>query len=116
MRRARAPWSGIRARHGMAHTMARSHPIAGHFLVIRLGGVLFERLESNVMAALFGTAILETSIFKLIPTHSLNAVLWKEWTLSIMYEAFIGFGMWWRWRSRAVNPLKEGASVCLAGK
>ena len=57
----------------------------------------------NLAVALFGTAILDTTVGKLIPTHSINAVLWKEWTLSIICAAFIGFGMWWRWRSRAVK-------------
>ena len=57
----------------------------------------------NAAVALFGSAIFETTVGKLIPAHSLNAVLWKQWTLSIMCAAFIGFGMWWRWRSSAVK-------------
>src|SRR5579871_283817 len=57
----------------------------------------------NLAVALFGTAILEASIAKLVPTHSLSAILWKVWILSVTCAALIGFGMWRTWRSGAAK-------------
>ncbi|SRR6266567_5457948 len=59
----------------------------------------FGLLVVHVVVALIGTAILETAIGKVFPAHSLVAVLWKEWILSVACAAFIGFGMWRTWRS-----------------
>ena len=57
----------------------------------------------NVVVAVVGTAILDTGISKGIPSHSIAAVVWKEFILSIICAAFIGFGMWRTWRSSAAK-------------
>src|SRR6266436_1835679 len=59
----------------------------------------FGLLVVNIVVAVIGTAILTTTIGKAFHAHSLSAILWKEWTLSIGCAAAIGFGMWRTWRS-----------------
>ena len=61
----------------------------------------FGQLVVNIIVAVIGTAILTTAIGKALPVHSLDAILWKEWSLSIGCAAVIGFAMWPTWRSRA---------------
>src|SRR5262249_476687 len=57
----------------------------------------------NLAVAFFGTGILGAIVGAVIPTPSFNAVLWKLWILSILCAGFIGFGMWWKWRSPATK-------------
>jgi len=59
----------------------------------------FGLLIVNIVVAVVGTAILTTAIGKAFHGHSLSAILWREWSLSIGCAAFIGFGMWRTWRS-----------------
>jgi len=63
----------------------------------------FGFLVINVVVALIGTAIVDSTIGKVFPAHSLVTVLWKEWILSIVSAVFIGFGMWRTWRSDAAK-------------
>ena len=55
----------------------------------------------HTIVALLGTAVLETAIGKAFRAHSLAAVLWKEWILSLLCAGFIGFFMWRTWRAAA---------------
>jgi hypothetical protein len=57
----------------------------------------------NVAAAVIGTAILDTEVRRLIPTHTVAAIVWKEIILSVVCAAFIGFFMWRTWRSSAAK-------------
>jgi hypothetical protein len=56
-------------------------------------------LVVNTVVAVIGTAILTTAFGKVFHGHSLSAILWREYVLSISCAAFIGFGMWRTWRS-----------------
>jgi len=53
----------------------------------------FGFLVINVVVALIGTAIVDSTIGKVFPAHSLVTVLWKEWILSMVCAVFIGFGI-----------------------
>jgi len=53
----------------------------------------------NLVVAVVGTAILETWLRRVIPPHSIAALLWKECILSIACAALIGFGVWRTWRN-----------------
>ena len=55
----------------------------------------------NLGVAVIGTRILDTEVRKLIPTHTVAAIVWKEIILSVVCAAFIGFFMWRTWRSCA---------------
>lgn len=55
----------------------------------------------HTIVAILGTAILESAIWKAFRSHSLEAILWKEWSLSLLCAAFIGFLMWRTWRGNA---------------
>jgi hypothetical protein len=55
----------------------------------------------NTFVALIGTAVLETTVGKAFRPHSLAAILWKEWSLSLLCAVLIGFGMWRTWRMSA---------------
>jgi hypothetical protein len=57
----------------------------------------------NLAAAVIGTAILDTEVRRLIPPHTVAAIVWKEIILSIVCAAFIGFFMWRTWRSSAAK-------------
>jgi uncharacterized membrane protein (UPF0182 family) len=57
----------------------------------------------NVVVAIIGTAILDTTLGRMIPSHSFAALVWKECGLSVICAAFIGFGMWRTWRSSAAK-------------
>jgi hypothetical protein len=69
--------------------------------MVRSVGALkfFGLLLVNIAVAVMGTAILDTAIGKTFHAHSLSAILWKEWSLSVGCAAVIGFGMWRTWRS-----------------
>jgi hypothetical protein len=53
----------------------------------------------DTLVAIFGTAVLESPIYKIIPTHSILGVVCKVWILSILIAAFTGFFMFRTWRS-----------------
>src|SRR5579872_314619 len=57
----------------------------------------------NLAIAVIGTAILETGVWRMLPTSTVGAIVWKEITLSIVCAAFIGFFMWRTWRSSAAK-------------
>src|SRR5260370_27274622 len=53
----------------------------------------------NVLVAVFGTAILESAIWRFYHPSSISGVVWKEWSLSLLCAGLIGFLMWRTWRS-----------------
>jgi hypothetical protein len=53
----------------------------------------------DTLAAVIGTAILDTTFYKMIPVHSIAGVIRKEWILSILCASFIGFFMYRTWKS-----------------
>jgi len=55
----------------------------------------------HTIVAIFGTAVLDTAFGKAFHPHSLAAILWKEWILSLVCATFIGFFMWRTWRVSA---------------
>ncbi len=55
----------------------------------------------HTIVAVLGTAVLDTAFGKVFHPHSLAAILWKEWILSLTCAAFIGFFMWRTWRVSA---------------
>jgi hypothetical protein len=57
----------------------------------------------HITVAVIGTGILVSALFRVIPSHSISAMVWKEFLLSIVCAGFIGFGMWRTWRSSAAN-------------
>jgi hypothetical protein len=57
----------------------------------------------NLAVAVIGTVILDTEVRRLIPTHTVAAIVWKEIILSIVCAAFLGFFMWRTWRSSAAK-------------
>ena len=57
----------------------------------------------NLVVAVIGTAILETSLWRVIPSHSVAAVVRKEFIFSMVCAAFIGFGMWRTWQNSAAK-------------
>ncbi len=57
----------------------------------------------NLVVAVIGTAILDTAVRRVIPSHTVSAIVWKEIILSIVCAAFIGFSMWRTWRSSAAK-------------
>jgi hypothetical protein len=57
----------------------------------------------NLAAAVIGTAILDTEVRRLVPTHTVAAIVGKEMILSFVCAAFIGFFMWRTWRSSAAK-------------
>src|SRR3981081_3213350 len=56
----------------------------------------------NTFVAVIGSAILE-GIGTVFHPHSIAALLWKEWSLSLLCAAFIGFSMWRTWRTSAAK-------------
>jgi hypothetical protein len=53
----------------------------------------------DTLAAVIGTAILDTTFYKMIPVHSIAGAIRKEWILSILCAGFIGFFMYRTWKS-----------------
>jgi hypothetical protein len=53
----------------------------------------------NLLGAIIVPAILEGSVWKLLPVHSVSAVVIKEWCLDLPVAAFMGFMMYRIWRS-----------------
>src|SRR4051794_36341946 len=58
-------------------------------------------LVANFAVALMGPAVLDATIGRVIPAHTLATVLWKVWSLNILFAAVIGFGMWRSWQTKA---------------
>ena len=58
-------------------------------------------LVLNFVVALLATAILETPVYRMVPVHTISAVLWKGFVLSVVLAAFVGFAMWRTWQSTA---------------
>jgi hypothetical protein len=57
----------------------------------------------NLLVAVVGTAILDTGVRRVIPTHTVSAIVWKEIIVSVVCAAFLGFFMWRTWRSTAAK-------------
>lgn len=55
----------------------------------------------HTLVALIGTAILENTVWTVFRPQSLSAFLWKEWILSLLCAALVGFLMWRTWRGSA---------------
>ena len=56
-------------------------------------------LVLHLLVALIRTTIVDTALWKALPTHTVVTVLWKEVILSVVCAAAIGLGMWRTWRS-----------------
>ncbi len=59
-------------------------------------------LFTNLVVAVIGTAILDTEVRRVIPTHTASA-LRVEIILSVVCAAFLGFFMWRTWRNAAAK-------------
>jgi hypothetical protein len=57
----------------------------------------------NMAVAVIATAILDTEVRRVIPTHTVAAIVWKEIILSAVCALFFGFFIWRRWRSSAAK-------------
>ena len=67
-------------------SVSRTFRVVGLFILDFLGAVVVP-------------AILEGSVWRLIPVHSVAAVVVKEWCLSLPCAAFMGFMMYRFWRT-----------------
>jgi len=56
---------------------------------------------AHTVAATVGTAVVEHAIWRVVPTHSIVGVLWKECILSSICATLIGFGLRRTWRISA---------------
>lgn len=57
----------------------------------------------NLLVAVMATAILDTGVRRVIPPHTVSAIVWKEIILSVVCAAILGFLMWRTWRSTAAK-------------
>ena len=57
----------------------------------------------HTVIAIVGSAIAEGAIWKMVPSHSVVGVLWKEWFFSTICATSIGFGMWRALRTSAAK-------------
>jgi len=57
----------------------------------------------HTVVAIFGTAIVEHAIWRLVPTHSVVGVLWKECILSAICATSIGLSVGRIWRTSAAK-------------
>jgi hypothetical protein len=57
----------------------------------------------HLVAAVAGTAIVDTVVRRTIPPYTIAADVWKEIILSIVCAAVIGFFLWRTWRSSAAK-------------
>ena len=55
----------------------------------------------DLLGAVLVPAIIEGSVWRLVPVHSVGAVVLKEWCLSVPIAAFMGFMMYRSWHSRS---------------
>jgi len=72
---------------------------ASHFRGLRIVGMFL----LDTLTAVIGAAILEASLFKTIPAHSMAGAIRKQWILSILCAWFIGFFMFRAWRSETAK-------------
>jgi hypothetical protein len=63
--------------------------------ILRVTGLLI----LDLLGAVVVPAILEGSVWRLIPVHSVAAVVLKEWFLGVPCAAFVGFMMYRKWGS-----------------
>jgi hypothetical protein len=63
----------------------------------------FGLLLLNLIVAVIGTAVLEATLGRMIPAHTVLAIFWKEIAVSVVCATLIGFGMWRTWRSDAAK-------------
>lgn len=63
----------------------------------------FGLLLLNVVVAVIGTAVLEATLGRIIPAHTVTAIFWKEIAVSVACATLVGFGMWRTWRSEAAK-------------
>jgi hypothetical protein len=69
-----------------------------------LGGLRFVGFViAHTIAAVIGTAVVEHAIWRVVPTHSIVAVLWKECMLSTICATLIGLAMWRTWRTSSAK-------------
>jgi hypothetical protein len=68
----------------------------------------------DLAVAVIGTATLESAVQRMIPSHSVAAIVTKEIILSIDCAALIGFGMWRTWRNSAAKWTWVPAAVWFA--
>jgi hypothetical protein len=57
----------------------------------------------DTTAAVFGTAIFESALYRAIPVHTILAILWKIWCLDITCATLIGFLMYRTWKSNSTK-------------
>jgi hypothetical protein len=57
----------------------------------------------DLAVAIIGTAILDSAVRRMVPSHSVAEIVTKEIVLSIVVAALIGFGMWRTWRNSAAK-------------
>src|SRR5579864_173022 len=55
----------------------------------------------HTTVAITATAIAEHAIWRVVPAHSISAVLWKECILSAVCATSIGLGVWRIWQTSA---------------
>ena len=60
-------------------------------------------IAANLLFALIGTAIFETTAGKFFQPRTLTEILWKEWTLSVVCASFLGFGVHRGWKNAAAK-------------
>lgn len=53
----------------------------------------------QTVVAVFGTASLEIAIGMTLHPKTLAGVLWKDWTLSLLCGALVGFFVWRTWKA-----------------
>jgi hypothetical protein len=71
-------------------------------------------LVVHTTVAIMVTAIAEHVIWRVVPAHSVSAVLWKECILSAVCATSIGFGTWRIWRTSAEKWTWVPAAVWFA--
>jgi len=57
----------------------------------------------NLAVAVISTAIVDTAVRGVIPTHTVTAMVCNEIILSVICATFVGFFMWRTWRSSAAK-------------
>jgi len=53
----------------------------------------------HIFVAILGTALIETTVFRVVRSHSLAGLLWKEWAVSTLGAAILGFSLHRIWRT-----------------
>jgi hypothetical protein len=68
----------------------------------------------DLAVAVIATAILDSAVQRMIPSHSVATIVTKEIILSVVCAALIGFGMWRTWRNSAAKWTWIPAAVWFA--